>query len=72
MKSEMKLITMVDRFTLSLIQTFILSEKCELIWRKKLEEAFIGQEREPWNARADSGYRKQLPNKLYFAERART
>jgi len=27
MKSEMKLLTIVDRFSLSLIQTFILSEK---------------------------------------------
>jgi len=57
MKSEMKLlITVVDRFSLSLIQTLILSEEIELVRCKKLEEAFIGQEREPRNVR---GRRKE-------------
>ena len=42
MKSEMKLITIVDRFSLSLMQTLILNEKMRAYLMLKLEEAFIG------------------------------
>ena len=41
MKSDMKLITIVDRFSLSLMQTLIPNEKMWAYLMLKLEEAFI-------------------------------